>query len=149
MRARLQCASYRFGSFEVDEHRGELRAEGRRIPLQQQPLQVLLILLRSPGELVTREELQHSIWPENTFVEFDSGLNTAVKKIRIALSDCANSPVYVETVPKRGYRFIAKVEVCADIELRQERPLGIYLWLAGLLLAFLGGFVCHVILSAH
>ena len=105
--------TYRFGPFEVDEHLGELRNQGRRIPLQHQPLQVLLILLQAPGELVTRERLRRTIWPENTFVEFDDGLNTAVKKIRGALGDCANAPEYVETIPKRGYRFIAPLGCCS------------------------------------
>lgn len=149
MRATPECAAYRFGPFEVDDRLGELRTEGRRIPLQQQPFQVLLILLRSAGELVTREELQRSIWPENTFVEFDCGLNTAVKKIRGALGDCANSPVYLETVPKRGYRFIAKVDAVADVKPRRERQWDLYLWLGALLVAFLCGYMSHLILSAH
>ena len=149
MRTTRECAAYRFGPFEVDDRLGELRTEGRRIPLQQQPFQVLLILLRSAGELVTREELQHAIWPGNTFVEFDCGLNTTVKKIRGALGDCANSPVYLETVPKRGYRFIAKVDPVAQVEPQRETHLDIYFWMGALLVAFLCGYMSHVILSAR
>jgi TolB-like protein/DNA-binding winged helix-turn-helix (wHTH) protein len=98
-----------FGEFEVDLRLGELRRHGARVPLQEQPFQVLAVLLERPGELVRREELRRQVWPEDTFVEFDHALNTAVKKIRIALGDCADSPCYVETIPKRGYRFIAQV----------------------------------------
>lgn len=143
--------AYRFGPYEVSKRLGELRAEGRRVPLQQQPFQVLLILLQSPGELVTREQLQHAIWPENTFVEFDDALNTAVKKIRVALGDCANSPRYVETIPKRGYRFIASVEPVPHAESHdsQNRGIWIYLWVAALLLAFLCGYLSHAVLSAR
>ncbi len=139
--------TYRFGPFEVDEHLGELRNQGRRIPLQQQPLQVLLILLQAPGELVTRERLRRTIWPENTFVEFDDGLNTAVKKIRGALGDCANAPKYVETIPKRGYRFIAPL--VAVPQQAENRGISIYFWVATLLFAFLCGYLSHAVLSAR
>ena len=100
-----QFAGYRFGTFEVDERLGELRTEGRRIHLQQQPFQVLLILVQARGDLITREELRHAIWPEDTFVEFDCGLNTAVKKIRCALGDDANAPELLTTVRGVGFRF--------------------------------------------
>ncbi len=102
---------YRFGAFEADEKTGELRKQGRRLALQGQPLQVLLLLLSRPGELVTRAEIQQAIWSEGTFVDFDHGLNTAINKIREALGDSAASPQYVETLAKRGYRFVAPVEV--------------------------------------
>jgi DNA-binding winged helix-turn-helix (wHTH) protein/TolB-like protein len=98
-----------FGEFELDTHVGELRRGGTRIALQEQPLQVLRVLLQEAGKLVRREDLRQKVWPENTYVEFDDALNTAVKKIRIALGDCADAPQYIETVPKRGYRFIAPV----------------------------------------
>jgi cholera toxin transcriptional activator len=102
---------YRFGAFEADEKTGELRKQGRRLAVQGQPLQVLLMLLRRPGDLVTRIEIQQSLWPDGTFVDFDHGLNTAINKIREALGDSAASPLFVETLAKRGYRFIAPVEV--------------------------------------
>jgi Tol biopolymer transport system component/DNA-binding winged helix-turn-helix (wHTH) protein len=99
----------RFGLFEADLQAGELRKQGRTIKLQEQPFQVLAMLLRRPGEVVTREELQQALWPADTFVEFDQGLNTAVKKIRLALGDSAENPRFVETIPRKGYRFIAPV----------------------------------------
>src|ERR1700689_2374824 len=102
---------YRFGAFEADERTGELHKQGRRLAVQGQPLQVLLMLLRRPGDLVTRAEIQQALWPDGTFVDFDHGLNTAINKIREALGDSAASPLFVETLAKRGYRFIAQVEV--------------------------------------
>ena len=102
--------SFQFGLFELDSSAGELRKQGRRVKLQDQPLQVLEQLLRRPGALVTREELQKALWPADTFVEFDQGLNTAIKKIRLALGDSADNPRFVETVPRKGYRFIAPVD---------------------------------------
>ena len=97
----------RFGVFELDLRSGELRKSGARVSLQQQPLQLLSVLLEHPGELVTREELRKRLWPDDTFVDFDLGLNAAVKRLRQALGDTAESPRFVETVPRRGYRFIA------------------------------------------
>lgn len=102
---------FRFGVFEADERTGELRKQGRRLSLQGQPLQVLLLLLESPGDLVTRTDIQRRLWPDGTFVDFDHGLNTAINKIREALGDSASSPRFVETLARRGYRFIATVEV--------------------------------------
>ncbi|HEX6805042.1 MAG TPA: winged helix-turn-helix domain-containing protein [Terriglobales bacterium] len=100
----------RFATFEVDLERGELRKNGLKIRLQDQPFQVLALLLKYPGEVVTREELRDSVWPQDTFVDFDHALNTAVKKIRAALGDDADNPRFLETVPRRGYRFIAPLE---------------------------------------
>jgi cholera toxin transcriptional activator len=102
---------FRFGVFEADQKTEELRKQGRRLPLQGQPLQVLLMLLNRPGELVTRAEIHQALWPDGTFVDFDHGLNTAINKIRDALSDSAASPRFIETLARRGYRFIAPVEV--------------------------------------
>jgi TolB-like protein/Tfp pilus assembly protein PilF len=99
----------RFGAFEVDARNGELRKQGTRIRLQEQPFQLLQILLEHPGEVVTREELRRRIWPGDTFVDFDHGLNNAIKRLREALSDSAEAPRYVETIPKRGYRFIGSL----------------------------------------
>src|SRR5947209_11523818 len=100
----------RFDRFELDLRAGELRKNGIRIRLQEQPLQVLQALLENPGEVITREELQKKIWPADTFVDFDHGLHAAVNRLRTALSDSAERPRYVETVSRRGYRFIGKVD---------------------------------------
>jgi len=100
----------RFGIFEADLQTGELRKNGHKVPLQGQPFQVFAILLQHPGKLVTREELRLKLWPEDTFVDFDHGLNTAITKIRTALGDDADNPRFVETLPRRGYRFLVPVE---------------------------------------
>lgn len=100
----------RFGVFEIDANARVLRKYGVKIHLQEQPFEVLLTLLESPGEIVTREQLRQRLWPQGTFVEFDHALNTAVKKIRAALCDDAASPRYVETIPRRGYRFLAPLD---------------------------------------
>src|SRR6201987_5864411 len=99
----------RFGTFELDVRAGELCKHGLRIRLQEQPLQVLAMLLEHPGEVVTREELQKRIWPADTFVDFEQGLYNAIKRLREALGDSPETPRYVETLPRRGYRFIASV----------------------------------------
>jgi TolB-like protein/DNA-binding winged helix-turn-helix (wHTH) protein/Tfp pilus assembly protein PilF len=99
----------RFGSFEVDLRSGELRKNGMRLRLSGQPFQVLAVLVERPGEVVTREELHSKLWPSDTFVDFDHGLNNAVARIREVLDDSSDSPRYVETIPRRGYRFIAPV----------------------------------------
>ena len=99
----------RFGTFEVDLQAGELRKSGVKLKLTGQPFQVLTILLERPGEVVTREELQKRLWPD-TFVDVDHNLNTAINRIREVLGDSAESPRFVETLPRRGYRFIAAVE---------------------------------------
>ena len=103
-------SSVRFGPFELDVRSGDLKKQGRRIRLQDQPLLVLQMLLEGPGELVTREELRARLWPDGTFVDFDDGLNTAVMRLREALGDVAKRPRYVETQPRRGYRFIAPID---------------------------------------
>src|SRR6266849_1080829 len=100
----------RFGPFEADLHAGELRRHGLRIKLQEQPFQILAMLLERPGNVVTREELQKKLWPTDTFVDFDHGLGSAINKLRQALGDSAENPRYIETLPKRGFRFIAVVE---------------------------------------
>ena len=100
----------RFGVFELDLRAGELRKHGLRVRFQEQPFQILAMLLEHPGEVVTREELQKKLWPEDTFVDFDHGLNKAISKIREALGDSAESPRFVETVARRGYRFLAEVK---------------------------------------
>lgn len=99
-----------FASYTVDLQQGLLRKNGIKIPCQEQPLQVLAALIERPGELVTREELRRRVWQQDTFLDFDQALNTAVRKIRATLNDDADAPRYIETVPRRGYRFIAPVE---------------------------------------
>src|ERR1700721_3283962 len=99
----------RFGVFEGDLRAGELHKHGLRVRLQDQPFQALAMLLEHPGAVVTREELQKRLWPADTFVDFDHGLNKAVNKIRDALGDSAESPRFVETIARRGYRFLAEV----------------------------------------
>jgi TolB-like protein/DNA-binding winged helix-turn-helix (wHTH) protein len=107
--------TFQFGIFEADVRAGELRKNGARVPLQEQPFQVLAVLLERRGELVWRDELRQQVWPRDTFVEFDHALNTAVKKIRFALGDDANAPRYIETIPKRGYRFVAPVTAAGNL----------------------------------
>src|SRR5580658_5600837 len=103
-----QCV--RFGAFELDLRSEELRKHGNKVKLLGQPLKILAILLARPGEMVTREALRKELWPEDTFVDFDSGLNSAIKKLREALGDSRESSRFIETLPRRGYRFIAPVE---------------------------------------
>src|SRR5262245_66400715 len=100
----------RFGIFEVDLHAGELRKNGLKVRLSGQPFHILSMLLEKPGQAVTREELQKKLWLDGTFVDFDHSLNTAINKIREVLGDSAENPRFVETLARRGYRFIAPVE---------------------------------------
>ena len=102
-------AVLRFGTFEVDLCAGELRKQGVRIKLQEQPFHVLTALLLHPGKVVTREDLRAQLWSADTFVDFDNSLNTSINKLREALGDSAESPRFIETLPRRGYRFIAPV----------------------------------------
>src|SRR5262245_5784927 len=99
----------RFSVFEVDLRSGELRKRGARVPLQQQPFRILIRLIERPGEVVTREALREELWPAETYVDFEQGINAAVKRLREALGDSAETPRFIETLPKRGYRFIASV----------------------------------------
>src|ERR1700739_282487 len=99
----------RFGVFAVDRKTGELRRNGVKVRLQDQPLQILLTLLERPGEVVTREELRGRLWPDDTFVDFEHSINTAVRRLRDALGDSAENPRFVETLARRGYRFLAPV----------------------------------------
>ena len=99
----------RFGMFEANLDTRELTKSGNRVRLQEQPFQILSLLLEKPGEIITREGIQEKLWPVDTFVEFDAGLNTAMKKLRTALGDAADNPRFIETIPRRGYRFVAPV----------------------------------------
>lgn len=119
MSATAKARTFRFGIFELDEASGELRKQGRRLRLQAQPCQVLLMVLERAGEIVSRDEVRHRLWPEGTYVDFDHSLNTAVNKLRETLSDPASNPRFIETIPRRGYRFLAPVEV---LEMADARP---------------------------
>ena len=98
-----------FGTFEVDLRTRELRKQGVKVRLQELPFQILVVLLQRPGQLVGREELRSQIWPSDTFVDFDNSLNTSINKLREALGDSADSPRFIETLPRRGYRFLVPV----------------------------------------
>src|SRR6476620_5716506 len=103
----LLCAAIRFIIFEFHPKSGELLRQGRRVRLSGQPAQILAFLLRRPGEMVSREELRNTLWPADTHVNFDQSLNAAMKRLRHALGDSAEKPVFIETMARRGYRFIA------------------------------------------
>src|SRR5271157_3856494 len=105
---------YRFGPYVADVRAGELYKRGKKSKVQQQPMQVLAALLDKAGEVVTREELRAGIWPADTFVDFEHSLNTAIKKLRKALGDDAIRPKYIETLPRRGYRFLGEVEAAEE-----------------------------------
>jgi DNA-binding winged helix-turn-helix (wHTH) protein len=107
----LQQETYRFGQFELDLAAGELRRNAARVRLQPQPFKLLALLVRRGGALVGRDEIRTELWPEGTFVDFDQSVNFAVKQIREVLGDSAERPLYIETVPRRGYRFIAPVDM--------------------------------------
>ncbi|MGC2403783.1 MAG: winged helix-turn-helix domain-containing protein, partial [Acidobacteriaceae bacterium] len=111
----------RFGTYEVSFQSGEVRKAAVRIRVQQQPLKLLEVLLEHPGEVVTREELRGRVWPNESFGDFDQAVNIAITKLRSALGDSAENPRYIETLPKRGYRFIADVSF-VDADDRVQRP---------------------------
>jgi len=112
----------RFGAFEADFQSGELRKHGLKLRLQDQPFQILAMLLERRGEMVTREELHQRLWPTDTFVDFDHGLNNAINRLREVLGDSADSPRFVETLPRRGYRFIARVDDSAPPSAHTSPP---------------------------
>ena len=118
----------RFGIYEVNLRAGELRKNGLKLKIQEQPFKVLAMLLEHPGEIVTREELQKALWSTDTFVDFEHGLNKAINKIREALDDSADNPRFVETLARRGYRFIAPV-VGAGLVPALRKVLDIRAWL--------------------
>jgi DNA-binding winged helix-turn-helix (wHTH) protein len=106
---------YSFGVFELDGRTGELRRDGVKLKLQDQLFQVLLRLLGRPGEIVSRDELRPALWSDDTFVDFDTGLNTTIKRLRETLGDSADNPIFIETVPRRGHRFIAPVSESGSV----------------------------------
>ena len=118
-----QSHRVRFGPYEADLRTHELWKHGTRLKLSGQPFQILEVMLKRPGELITRDELREKLWPEDTFVDFGHGLNAAINKLRDALSDSADDPRYVETLPRRGYRFIGTVERSAPEPVRKSEPI--------------------------
>ena len=108
--------AWRFGVFELDASSGELRRNGTVVKLREQPARILLLLLENAGEMVSREQLRQHLWPSDTFVDFDHSVNSAVMKLREALGDSADKPLYIETIPKKGYRFVAPVSHPADTQ---------------------------------
>jgi len=112
----------RFGPFELDLDAGELRKDGRRIKVQPQPFRLLVLLTNRPGLLISREQIRTELWPEGTFVDFDQSVNFAVKQIRDAMGDSATRPVYLETVPRQGYRFVAPVDSGAPPQAPRPEP---------------------------
>ncbi len=144
MSANSSSSTIRFGTFEVNSQTGELRKRGQKVKLQEQPLQVLVALLERPGELVTREELRSKLWPADTFVDFDHGLNAAVKRLRDVLGESADAPIFIETLARRGYRFVAPVSgssVPGGIEIasvsKRDKLFFLTRWVAVLCLALI------------
>jgi len=130
----VQPPIFRFGTFELHPRSGELRKQGMKIRLQGQPVEILALLLQRPGETVTREELQKKLWPGDTFVDFEQGLNNAIKRLRAALDDNAGSPHFIETLPRHGYRFIGTVngaEPATTVPAKPVRGRRAIIWLAG------------------
>src|SRR5438270_7730723 len=118
----LRWSSVRFDLFRLDLSSGALFRSGVRVPIQDQPLRLLRLLLEAEGRVVTRQQLRAALWPQDTFVDFEHGVNTAVKKLRQALADSAEHPKFVETLPKLGYRFIAAVDWVPDDNRNNLRP---------------------------
>lgn len=121
---RLTPYRYRFGRFELDPRSGELQRDGVTLQLQEQPLQVLLLLIEHAGDAVTREELQRRVWPDDTFVDFERGLNSIVKRLREALGDVAERPVFIQTLPRRGYRFLVHPDVLLSTDATDVHAVG-------------------------
>src|SRR5579859_5945727 len=141
-----------FGVFELDLHRGELRKEGIKVKLQEQPLKVLQLLLENPGQIITHEQLRAHVWPANTFVEFDQGLYSAMARLREALGDAADSPRFIQTVARRGYKFIAPVtlpasESSSEISPKTEvsRWPWVHRWISSVFAGLLGGALLLVV----
>ena len=104
---------YRFGPYTADPNSGELRKYGQKLKLSGQPIEILIILLERPGCVVSRDEIRERLWPDGTFVDFENSLNKSINKLRQALNDSADRPAYIETIPKRGYRFIGTLDALA------------------------------------
>src|SRR5438552_13951048 len=135
----------RFGVFELDPRAGELRKKGMKIRLQGQPVEILVMLLEQPGATITREELQRKLWPVDTFVDFEQGLNNAMNRLRVALDDDAESPHFIETLPRHGYRFVGSLNGSGQAPATDAKPnrrLG-----AGLRVAALGALAVIAIVA--
>jgi TolB-like protein/DNA-binding winged helix-turn-helix (wHTH) protein/lipopolysaccharide biosynthesis regulator YciM len=144
----LPSSAYRFGDFTLDLQAGELRKQGVKLKIQGQPLEILAILLERRGQMVAREEFHKKLWPSDTFVDFEHGLNAAVRRLREALNDSAETPRYVETLARRGYRFIAAVEGCEqpqEVQIERRKPKYVLAGMLGLGLAVavLAGLALH------
>ena len=113
---------YRFATYEADPLTGELRKAGVRLRLPEQPFRVLIMLLERPGELVSREDIRQKLWPADTFVDFDHGLNTVINRLRETLGDSASNPRFIETLARRGYRFVAPVEAAGSVPAGEAMP---------------------------
>lgn len=114
--------SYSFGLYVLDPGDGTLTRDSQRVRVQEQPFQLLLLLVQRAGQIVSREEIRNRLWPQNTFVEFDRSLGVAVLKVREALGDDASNPRFIETIPRRGYRFIAPVQIESPVPTSPPRP---------------------------
>jgi DNA-binding winged helix-turn-helix (wHTH) protein len=136
----------RFGPFQADLSARELRRQGNKIRLQEQPFRVLVALLQRPGEVITREELHQALWPDNTHVEFDHGLNTAIRKIRQALDDSADTPRFIETLPRQGYRLLTPVELPPAPTIRTARRRVLF-WFAIVIATTIAGAVSAWVLT--
>ncbi len=135
----------RFGDFELDVQSGELRNNDRTMRLPEQPFRILLLLLERPGEVVTREELRSRLWTPDTFVDFETGLNSAMRKLRDALGDSAERPTFIETLPRRGYRLVAPMAPTATRNASPNRFFGRkWIWPAGVAVVMLIGLIASV-----
>src|SRR5687768_14152844 len=115
MQTDLPMTQIRFGAFELDVEEEQLRRNGRAVRMQPQPFKLLCLLAARPGKLVTREEIRAALWKTETFVDYEQGVNFAIKQVRDALGESAEHPVYIQTVPKRGYKFVAPVASVAPV----------------------------------
>lgn len=144
MSAKSSSRIIRFSVFEVNLQTGELRQRGQKVKIQEQPFQVLAALLECPGEVVTREELRSKLWPADTFVDFDHGLNAAIKRLRDVLGESAETPIFVETLARRGYRFIGNAEILAPTKAARPVP---WQWLSTGNAALVGLIICALAVS--
>lgn len=143
-------STVRFGLFELDLRSGEFFKQGRRIRLQDQPLQILTLLLEHPGEVVTRDDLKHRLWPSDTFVDFDHGLNAGMKRLRETLGDDADHPLYIETLPRHGYRFLVSVNTTHESHsVPGRQPLSQLVKLTALLLGIAAILMSYVIVRRY
>ncbi len=139
---------FRFGNFELDVRSGELSKRGVRLPIQGRPLQLLAVLLENPGQVVNREELRNRLWPADTFVDFDHSLHNGIARLREVLGDSAETPRFIETLPRRGYRFIARVENLSPALPTKEVAAAVPVWRLWPRLFFVGLVSAVVVASS-